>query len=105
MRYIMWGIKLIIFAVIVVFAYKNMQPVEVRFFGQSAIAGIPLVVVMLISFVIGTLLGVFLMLPSTWRRRREASRLRRDLSHANKRQVSVGGASSDALSDKANAPL
>jgi uncharacterized integral membrane protein len=79
MRYLVWAVKLVIFAVVVLFAYKNMQPVDVQFFGQFSYADVPLVVVMLIAFVLGTLLGVFLMLPSTWRRRREASRLQRDL--------------------------
>lgn len=84
MRYLVWAIKLVIFAVVVLFAYKNMQPVDVQFFGQFSYTNVPLVVVMLIAFVLGTLLGVFLMLPSTWRRRREASRLQRDLTRVQK---------------------
>lgn len=90
MRYLVWAIKLVIFAVVVLFAYKNMQPVDVQFFGQFSYTSVPLVVVMLIAFVLGTLLGVFLMLPSTWRRRREASRLQRDLKRV---QHGSGGAS------------
>lgn len=84
MRYIMWAIKLLVFAVVVLFAYKNMAPVDVQLFGSAQIVSVPLVVVMLVAFVAGTLLGVLLMLPSTWRRRREAGRLKRDLAKAGK---------------------
>lgn len=82
MRYVMWAIKLAVFAVVVLFAYKNMAPVNVQLLGDTQFANVPLVVVMLAAFVLGTLLGVVLMLPSTWRRRREAGRLKRDLRQA-----------------------
>lgn len=84
MRYVMWAIKLVIFAVVVLFAYKNMAPVDVQLFGSAQIVSVPLVVVMLVTFVAGTLLGVLLMLPSTWRRSREAGRLKRDLAKVGK---------------------
>lgn len=84
MRYVMWALKLAVFAVVVLFAYKNMAPVDVQFLGSTQFVGVPLVVVMLVAFVLGTFLGVFLMLPSTWRRRREAGRLKRDLQKAQK---------------------
>lgn len=84
MRYVVWAIKLLIFAVVVLFAYKNMAPVDVQLFGSAKVLSVPLVVVMLVAFVTGTLLGVLLMLPSTWRRRREAGRLRRDLAKVGK---------------------
>lgn len=84
MRYVMWAIKIVVFAVVVLFAYKNMAPVDVQFLGNTQFVGVPLVVVMLVAFVLGTLLGVFLMLPSTWRRRREAGKLKRDLIKAQK---------------------
>ena len=84
MRYVMWAIKLVIFAVVVLFAFKNMAPVDVQLIGAAQIVSVPLVVVMLVAFVVGTLLGVLLMLPSTWRRRREAGRLKRDLAKVGK---------------------
>ena len=95
MRYVMWAIKLVIFAVVVLFAYKNMAPVDVQLFGAAQIISVPLVVVMVVAFVAGTLLGVLLMLPSTWRRRREASQLKRDLARADKvvKRSSGSGAS------------
>ncbi|MCD8505415.1 MAG: LapA family protein [Burkholderiaceae bacterium] len=91
MRYVMWALKLLVFAVVVLFAYKNMSPVDVQFLGNMQFVGVPLVVVMLVAFVLGTLLGVFLMLPSTWRRRREAGRLKRDLQKAQKASTVPSG--------------
>lgn len=96
MRYLMWAVKLAVFAVVVLFAYKNMAPVDVQFLGSTQFVGVPLVVVMLVAFVLGTVLGVFLMLPSTWRRRREAGRLKRDLQKAQKKSGSSVTASAQA---------
>jgi len=103
MRYLAWTIKLVVFAVVVLFAYKNMNPVDVMLFGNMKLSAVPLVVVMLIAFVVGTLLGVFLMLPSTWQRRREAWRLKRELKRAQRGQAQAapaplaGGASDSAV--------
>jgi len=103
MRYVMWAIKLVIFAVVVLFAYKNMAPVDVQLFGAAQIISVPLVVVMLVAFVAGTLLGVLLMLPSTWRRRREAGQLKRDLAKVGK-VVNQSSGSSVSASGAAPAP-
>lgn len=111
MRYVIWAVKLVVFAVVVLFAYKNMAPVDVQFLGNTQFVGVPLVVVMLVAFVLGTLLGVFLMLPSTWRRRREAGRLKRDLQKAQKASASAtvaptsGSVASAAAADSAVKPL
>jgi uncharacterized integral membrane protein len=80
MRYLAWAIKLVIFVLVVLFAYKNTAPVEVVFFDGVFWSDVPLIVVMLVTFVLGALLGVLVMLPSTWRGRREAGRLRKDLN-------------------------
>jgi lipopolysaccharide assembly protein A len=98
MRYVMWAIKLLIFLVVLMFAYKNMQPVDVYLLGQAQISGVPLVVVLLIAFVLGTVLGLVLMLPSTWRRRREAGKLKRDLGKAQEGLAQERKKSSDASS-------
>jgi lipopolysaccharide assembly protein A len=104
MRYVLWAIKLVVFAVVVLFAYKNMAPVDVQFFGDMQFVSVPLVIVILIAFVLGTVLGVFLMLPSTWRGRREAGRLKRDLKQAQK--VSATSAqTSPTAADSAVKPL
>ncbi|MFO7748123.1 MAG: LapA family protein [Orrella sp.] len=79
-RYLAWTVKLLIFVLVVLFAYKNTAPVEVVLFDGIVWSNVPLIVVMVSAFVLGTLLGALVMLPSTWRRRREAGKLRRDLS-------------------------
>lgn len=95
MRYLAWTIKIVVFAVVVLFAYKNMNPVDVMLFGNMKFSSVPLVVVMLVAFVAGTLLGVFLMLPSTWQRRREAWRLKRDLKRAERDKERLAATSSN----------
>jgi len=90
MRYVVWGIKFLVFAVVVLFAYKNMGPVEVVLFDGLRWSEVPLIVVILVSFILGTLLGAMLMLPGTWRRGREAWRLRRDLGKVRSRADKPG---------------
>lgn len=80
MRYFAWAIKLVIFVLVVLFAYKNTASVDVVFFDGVLWSDVPLIVVMLVTFALGALLGVILMLPSTWRGRREAGRLKKDLN-------------------------
>jgi uncharacterized integral membrane protein len=82
MRYLAWAIKLVIFVFVVLFAYKNTAPVEVVFFDGILWSDVPLIVVMLVTFAVGGVLGVAIMLPSTWRGRREAGRLKKDLNKA-----------------------
>jgi putative membrane protein len=61
------------------FAYKNMNPVEVTFFDGVSMGQVPLIVVMLVTFVLGTMFGLLLTVPSVIRRRRELNRSRREL--------------------------
>ncbi|UOD49808.1 LapA family protein [Orrella daihaiensis] len=103
MRYVWWAIKLAVFAVVVLFAYKNMAPVDVQFLGNTQFVGVPLVIVMLVAFVLGTVLGVFLMLPSTWRRRREAGRLKRDLRKVQKNQAANAAVADTAANSQTSA--
>ena len=79
MRYLVWALRLIVFVVVLMFALKNTAPVAVAFFGDYAIPSVPLIVVMLTTFVLGTLFGLLLTVPASIRRRREAAKLRREL--------------------------
>ena len=99
MRYIVWGIKFLVFAVVVMFAYKNMGPVEVVLFDGLRWPEVPLIVVILVSFILGTLLGAVLMLPGTWRRGRETWRLRRDLGKAQSTAAKPSSSASTASSE------
>lgn len=78
MRYLIWILRLIIFVVILMFALNNTGLVEIRFFADYVVTGVPLIVVMLIMLVLGTILGWFITLPSLLKHRREIARLKRD---------------------------
>lgn len=80
MRYLVWVLRLAVFIVILLFALKNTDPVNVRFFADNVVTGIPLIVVMLAVFVLGVLLGWAIAAPAMMRRRREVARLKRDIS-------------------------
>jgi len=79
MRFLVWILRLIVFVLVLMFAMNNTGPVNVRFYADHMIPGVPLIVVMLIMLVLGVVLGLLAMAPSVLRRRREAKKLRRDL--------------------------
>ncbi|MCX8013579.1 MAG: LapA family protein [Rectinema sp.] len=75
-------ILLIVAVLAVIFAVQNSAAVTVTLFGWMADA--PLSLVLVIAFGIGILIGMFLLLPSLWKRswalsreRRETQKLRR----------------------------
>ncbi|OZI24961.1 hypothetical protein CAL18_05315 [Bordetella genomosp. 7] len=79
MRYFVWALRLLVFVAVLMFALKNTDPVAVKFYADYVIQDVPLIVVMLATFVLGTLFGLLLTVPAAMRRRREAMRLRREL--------------------------
>ncbi len=79
MRYIVWALRLVVFVAVLMFALKNTGPVAVAFYGDYVVNNVPLIVVMLSTFVLGTLFGLLLTVPAALRRRREAAKLRREL--------------------------
>lgn len=83
MRYVVWTIRLLVFVAVLFFAFKNVTPVDVVFYDAVRISQVPLIVVMLLAFVLGAVLGALLMLPGRWKRWRESGRLRRDLHRSN----------------------
>lgn len=79
MRYFVWALRLIVFVAVLMFALKNTAPVAVAFYGDLSLQNVPLIVVMLSTFVLGTIFGLLLTVPASLRRRREAARLRKEL--------------------------
>lgn len=79
MRYLIWALRLLVFVAVLMFALKNTGPVVVNFYADYVIHNVPLIVVMLVTFVVGTIFGLLLTVPAAMRRRREAIRLRREL--------------------------
>jgi uncharacterized integral membrane protein len=78
MRYVLWVVKLALFALALTFAVKNTDPVAVRYFlGHEWRA--PLIFVMLIFLCLGALLGLLSALGQILRQRREITSLKRQL--------------------------
>lgn len=103
MRYVVWTLRLLIFVAVLLFAYQNVTPVDVLFYGGARLTDVPLVVVLLVTFVLGAIFGAILMIPGRWRRWREAGRLRKDLSRADARdRKSVREAAKQAKVDPAD---
>ncbi|RTZ40992.1 LapA family protein [Candidimonas sp. SYP-B2681] len=104
MRYLVWILRLLVFIVVLMFALKNTGPVDVNFFADHVVTGVPLIVVMLSVFVLGVVFGLLVAAPSVVRRRREANKLRRDLARLEEklRHPNVPG---EALAPETVAPL
>jgi len=101
MRYLVWALRLIVFVAVLMFALKNTETVAVNFYGDMALQNIPLIVVMLTTFVLGTIFGLLLTVPASLRRRREVARLRKELDRI---QTAVNTSNTE-LSPDAVVPL
>uniref|UniRef100_UPI003341C523 LapA family protein n=1 Tax=Castellaniella defragrans TaxID=75697 RepID=UPI003341C523 len=82
MRYLVWILRLAIFVIVLLFALRNTEPVDVGFFADKVLHQVPLIVVMLIAFVLGVVFGLLIAATAVLRKRREAARLRRELMRA-----------------------
>lgn len=102
MRYFVWALRLIVFLAVLLFALENTNRVAVTFFGGLSIPNVPLIVVMLSTFILGTLFGLLLTVPPALRRRRENARLRKDLERL---QASIKPQNQVGLSPDALVPL
>ena len=69
MKYLSWLLKAAIFFTLFAFALNNQQSVAVNFFFGTTWRA-PLVLVVLATFSIGLALGVLLMIPRWWKKRR-----------------------------------
>jgi len=83
MRYLNWVLRIVLFIVLLGFAVKNDQPITLRyFFGYEWQSS--LVIILLIFFAVGTVVGVLAMLANVLQQRREIARLKRDIRVKNK---------------------
>ncbi|MBY0575637.1 MAG: LapA family protein [Gallionellaceae bacterium] len=83
MRYLNWVIRAALFIVLLGFAVKNDQPVTLRyFFGYEWQPS--LVIVLLVFFTAGALVGVLAMFVTVLQQRREIARLKREIRIKNK---------------------
>ncbi len=76
-----WAIRLIIFALLVVFAARNTDPVILRLLPGSDWQT-PMVIALLTFFVGGVLVGALSLLGVIFRQRREIARLKRGADHS-----------------------
>ena len=74
MRILTWLWRAFLFFALFAFAINNLQTVTVNWFFSYAWAT-PLVIVVLVSFILGAVVGVLAMTPAWWRHRRRAKRL------------------------------
>ena len=76
MKILTWALRLIIFLLLFLFAAHNTEPIALRFFlGQVWQA--PLVIVLLVFFAAGALLGLSSLLGLIFRQRRDIQRLQK----------------------------
>ena len=75
MRIVSWTIRLLLFLVLAGLAAKNVDPVTLRFYFDTAVQA-PLVVVLFCAFLLGAVLGMLALLGTLLRQRREISRMK-----------------------------
>lgn len=75
MQVLAWILRLLILLVLVWFAVRNAQEVELRGFPEQSWKA-PLVFVLLLTFVGGVVIGVLAWLPTVVRQRREIARMK-----------------------------
>jgi putative membrane protein len=78
LRYLAWAIRLLLFGLLFGFALKNTDPVSLRFYFDYAWSA-PLVLVLLLFFAIGVVIGVVASFLMVFRQRREILELKREL--------------------------
>jgi len=80
MHTLVWLARFLVFVLVLLFALNNLTPVDVRLYGEHVFAGVPLVLVMLAAFFLGTVFAVLLAAGAMFRRGREIKRLKRELA-------------------------
>jgi len=79
MNYLVWLLRLLVFVLVLLFALNNTAPVSVTFYSNVILNEVPLIVVMLATFILGAAFAWLLALAPLLRRRSELARLRRKL--------------------------
>ena len=71
MKYLLWLLKAAIFFTLFAFALNNQQVVSVYFF-FGTLWKAPLVLVVLVTFACGLAIGILMMMPRWWKKRKNA---------------------------------
>ena len=80
MRIVSTLLWIVLFVLLLVFSIENTRNVDLKLFGQILTA--PLVLLLLVFFAIGIVVGLLASVPSWFRGRREITRLTRELEAA-----------------------
>ncbi|AVL71213.1 DUF1049 domain-containing protein [Oligella urethralis] len=80
MKYLVWIIRIIIFVLVLLFALNNTHLVDVNFFADLRTKGVPLILVLLIAFVAGSVFAYFLMAPSYFRGKYQQAKLKDEIA-------------------------
>jgi len=103
MRFIGWLLRAFIFFTLFAFALNNLQLATVHwFFGVEWRT--PMVIVVLVAFAAGCVLGCLAMLPGWWRHRQTARRLMPALTPALAPALGISPASTEPASDAVRHP-
>ena len=78
MRVLAWTLRIVLFLALFLFALKNTDTVSLRLYFDQVWQA-PLILVLLVFFVAGTVIGVLATLATVFRQRREIAQLRREL--------------------------
>lgn len=85
---------IVLIVAVVVFAVQNSVSVTVAFLGWSANASMSIVLV--ITLAVGVLLGMFLLLPSVWKRMRALSAQKKKTREVENQLKNTGSATAEA---------
>ncbi|MDO5666411.1 MAG: lipopolysaccharide assembly protein LapA domain-containing protein [Alcaligenaceae bacterium] len=88
MKYLVWIIRIIIFVLVLLFAINNTHLIDVNFFADLRAKGVPLVLVLLIAFVLGSVFSYFLMAPSYFRGKFQQAKLKDEIAGLHRQAAS-----------------
>jgi len=97
-RFLIWGLRLLVLIFLFAFALKNTAEVELHFFFDQNWT-LPLSLLLLMTLVLGVVLGILAMLLPYFGARREAARLRRELARQPESSAPPLPPSPDAVPD------
>lgn len=88
LRIFTWMLRVFLFLVLLLFALKNTDSVRLRFL-FDVVWETPLAFLLLVTLVVGAVLGLVAGIPRLFAQRREIARLRKELAVRDGRQAAV----------------